>query len=139
GAVKDINHRLIIKKPVSIFGSNLYKKLRKNFPGSLSNQQFILPTIDSKLRYDFEHWAKINSINLDIIAETQDVSLKKLMAIDGLGLIPAAPYNVQKEVLAGQLIEVGSLPGLQDELYLVSANRKISNPVANILMKTFSV
>ena len=50
----------------------------------------VLPTYDSKLRQDLDHWAKLNKIELNIIIESQDISVKKLMATSELGLIPTA-------------------------------------------------
>lgn len=136
---KNLVHRSVVKKPVSIFGSPRFKNLRKDFPESVSGQKFVVPTFDSKLRHDIEHWAKQNQIKMDIIAETQDISLKKMLAVDGIGLIPAAAHNVAQQVASGELIEMGTLKGISDELFLVAAERKIANPIAAKLFKTFSV
>jgi len=136
---KNLVHRSVVKKPVSIFGSSRFKNLRKDFPDSVSGQKFVVPTFDSKLRHDIEHWAKQNQIKMDIIAETQDISLKKMLAGEGIGLIPAAPHNVAQQVESGELIEVGPLKGVFEELFLIAAERKIANPIAAKLFKTFSV
>jgi LysR family transcriptional activator of nhaA len=136
---KPLIHRLVVKRPTSIFGAPGFKSLRRNFPGSLCGKQFIFPTFDSKLRHSVEQWLQLNSINADIIAETQDISVRNLMAIEGLGLIPSAPFNVERHVKAGTLIEIGSLQGVSEELFLVSAQRKIANPIASRLMREFSV
>ncbi len=136
---KGIVHRLIVKKPVGIYGAPKFKGLRKDFPKSLSGQQMIMPTYDSKLRYDLEHWSKTRSIMFDVIADTQDIGIKKLMAIEGLGLIPAAAHTVTRQVLNGELLEIGRLEGVSEELFLISGNRKRSNPFASQLMKTFAI
>jgi LysR family transcriptional activator of nhaA len=96
-----------------------------------------LPTFDSKLRQDIEHWASINQVTMDVVAETQDISLKKLMAIDGLGLIPAANHSVFRQIADGELIEIAPLKGVTEELFLISAKRKIANPIAASLMEKF--
>lgn len=137
--VKNLNYRSVVKKPVSIFGSPQFKNLRRDFPESVSGQRFVVPTFDSKLRHDIEHWSKENQITMDIIAETQDISLKKMLAVEGIGLIPAAPHNVLPQVESGELIEFGPLKGVFEELFLVSAERKIANPIAVKLIKSFSV
>lgn len=138
-AAKGLVHKLIVKKPVSVYGAPKFKHLRKKFPESIQGQQFVLPTYDSKLRYDLEHWSKLNGIMFDVIAETQDVGLKKLMAIEGMALIPAASHTVNRQILAGELIEIGKISGIQEELYLVMAQRKRANPVAAAILKTFSL
>lgn len=138
-ATKDLHHKVLSKQPLSIYGSPRFKALRKNFPLSLTERPFVLPTYDSQMRYDLEHWFKFNEIQVDTIAETQDTSLKKLIAINHMAMIPAAPHTVKNQVKAGELIEIGKLDTVFEELFLISINRKITNPIAAALMKTFHV
>jgi LysR family transcriptional activator of nhaA len=137
--VKGLVHRVISDRVVSVFGAASFKILRKGFPESLQGQPFIMPTYDSKMRYDLDHWLRTRAIKVDAVAESQDIGLKKLMAIDGLGLIPAATHTVNRQILNGELFEIGKLTSMNEELYLVSAQRKIENPIAKILFKAFSV
>ncbi len=99
----------------------------------------ILPTYDSKLRYDIDHWAKVHGIELNVIVEGQDIATKKLMAIEGLGILPTATHTVTRQVLSGELLEIGQLQGVHEELFLITANRKIENPIAAKLMSSFTV
>lgn len=134
---KNFSYRSILKKPVSIFGSKKFKPLKNKFPSSLSGESFILPTHDSKLRQDFEHWAQTHNLSLDIVAETQDISLKTLMASEGMGLIPVSYHSVQNLLPAEDLIEIGRLNEVYEETFLISAQRKIKNPLASRLLKDF--
>ena len=134
---KGLFHRLLTKKNIGIYAAPSFKFLRKNFPSSIAGQPMILPNYDSKLRADLEHWSKTKDIHLNVIAESQDIAVKKLMAVDGLGLIPAATHTVTRQVLTGELIELGVLQGIHEELYLLTAGRKIENPIAAKLMKSF--
>ncbi len=136
---KGILHRLLAKRNIGIYGAPKFKALRRGFPNSISGQPIILPTYDSKLRYDIEHWSNTTKIALNTIAESQDIAVKKMMAVGELGLIPAAKHAVTRQVLAGELVEIGQLQGLYEELYLVRAGRKIENPVAAKLFQSFSV
>lgn len=137
--IKGLVHRVISNQSVSIFGAQKFKPLRKNFPESIEGQPFIMPTYDSQLRYDLEHWLKTRSIKVDSVAESQDIGLKKLMAVDGLGLIPAAAHTVNRQVLSGELFEIGKLTSLHEKLFLVSAQRKVENHVARALFKSFEL
>lgn len=136
---KGLQPRLISKKNVWIYGAPKFKFLRKDFPLSISGQPIVLPTYDSRLRQDIDHWAKLNQIELNIIVESQDVSMKKLMATEGLGLIAAATHTVTRKLLSGDLVEIGPLQGVHEELYLVTTQRKIENPIASELSKSFIV
>jgi LysR family transcriptional activator of nhaA len=138
-ATKGLYHKVLSKKPVSIYGSPKFKSLRKNFPQSIIDKPIVLPTYDSQMRYDLEHWFNVNQIRVDVVAETQDTALKKLMAGSDMAMIPAASHTVTRQVYKGELIEIGPLKTVFEELYLVSAHRKITNPIASALMKEFSL
>ena len=136
---KGIFPKSISKRNVAFYGVRKFKSLRKGFPQSISGQPLVLPTYDSKLRYDLDHWSKIHQIELNIITESQDIAVRKLMAVEELGLMPTASHSVMKQVLDGELIEIGRLQGVYEELYLLSAHRKIPNAIAAKLMETFLV
>lgn len=136
---KGLSHRLLTKKNIGIYAAPRFKSLRKGFPKSISGQPIILPTYDSKLRYDLDHLSKTQNISFNVISESQDIAVKKLMAVSEMGLIPAATHTVTRQILAGELIELGQLQGIHEELYLVTASRKLENPVAAQLFKSFSV
>lgn len=132
-------HRTVTQNPVAIFASSTYKNIRKNFPASISQQPLILPTYDSKLRYDIDHWARSNDIELNIAVESQDIAVKKLLAVEGTGLMITSTHSVQRQILSGELIEIGKLEGVKEELFLMTADRKIKNSIAAHLMKAFKI
>jgi len=132
-------HKSITKKNVAFFGSAQYKGLRRGFPKSISGEPMLLPTYDSQLRYDLDHWAKLNEVELNLIVESQDIGVKKLMAVAGLGLMPTATHTVTGQVLSAQLIEIGKLKGVYEELFLLSVKRKVPNVIASKLLESFSV
>lgn len=136
---RSLFHRVIAKKSVAIYGTSKYKELKKNFPHSISGKPFILPTYDSKLRYDLDHWAKANNVEFDIVVESQDIAVKKILAASGIGLIPTVTHSVTKLAPEGDLIKIGQLEGVEEQLLLVSAQRKIANPLAAALMKNYSI
>lgn len=138
-ATNGLYHKMISKKTVGIYGSPKFKKLRKNFPQSLDGQPFVLPTYDSQMRYDLEHWLKINNLVIDVLAETQDTALKKLMAVNDMAMIPAASHTVHRQLLTKELVFIGELTNVTEEMFLISSQRKIANPIAAELMKTFTL
>lgn len=129
----------ITKKNVAFYAAPKFRSLRKGFPKSISGQPMILPTYDSRLRQDLDHWAKLNKIELNIVIESQDISVKKLMAINEMGLIATATHTVTGQILRGELVEIGQLQGVYEELFLVSAQRKIENLIASKLKDSFIV
>lgn len=127
----------IAKVPVSFCGAPRFKSLKATFPASLTNAPIILPTVHSKLRDDVEHYFRTAEMTLDVVAETQDTSLQKLMAAEGIGIIPIPTFAIEDHIKAGSLIVLGQLPGVFEEFYLVAASRKIENPISSQIMKSF--
>lgn len=136
---KGLSPKMITRKNVAFYGGPKFRHLRKDFPSSISQVPVILPTYDSKTRYDLDHWARMQNIEFNIIAEGQDIAMKKLMAVNELGIIPTATHTVTRQVLTGELIEIGKLQGVHEELFLLTAQRKIVNQIAQKLVATFRV
>lgn len=136
---KGLYPKSITKRNVAIYGAPKFKSLRKGFPKTISGEPMIFPTYDSKLRQDLDHWAKIHKIELNIVIESQDISIKKLMATNEMGLIATASHTVTGQILRGELIEIGQLRGVYEELFLVTAQRKMENSIAAKLSDNFTV
>lgn len=124
------------KLPVSVYASKKFRELKQNFPRSLDGKPFVFPTTHSKLRHDLNHYFKLHGIQTLSVAETQDTSLQKLLAENGVGL---APFSEVKGVKEANLIRLGRLANIYEEIWLVSAQRKLANPIAAKLMNSFSL
>jgi LysR family transcriptional activator of nhaA len=96
-----------------------------------------MPTVDSKIRSDLENTFRLAGIQIDVVAETQDTATQKLMGAAGLGLIPISRTAAHECLRRRELVEIGRMPGLNEDLFLISATRKIENPVSSALMRTF--
>lgn len=127
----------LAKLPLIVCGSPKFADLKNKFPQSLQGKPFIFPTIHSRVRNEIEHYFESEKIRVDMIAETQDNSLLKALAIDNKGLIVIAESAVQANLKSGSLIKIGDLGKKYEELWLISAHRKIQNPIAAFLVKEF--
>jgi len=132
-----VHARSIAKLPVAVFGAPKYAHLRKGFPRSLEGQPFVMPTSHSKLRHDLDHYFAVNKMRVVPVAETQDTSVQKLLGIEGYGLIPLPEFTTRDLIGAKKLVKVGTLPDVKEEFWLISAERKIENPIAARIMKSF--
>lgn len=128
--------RSVAKLPVSVYAAGRFKGLRTGFPESMAGKPFVLPTAHSKLRHDLNHFFKIHGLRVTAAAETQDTSLQRLLAENGVGL---APLSEVPGVSADGLVRLGRLRGVHEEIWLISADRKIENPVAAKLMRGFAI
>jgi LysR family transcriptional regulator, transcriptional activator of nhaA len=130
---KVFSYKSITKSPLHIYGSKQFKNLKNNFPQSLNNQPIILPTHDSKIRQELEHWSKTNNITFSTVAEAQDVSLKTLLAQEGLGVIPTTQRSVESLIKNKLIFDLGRLQGVSEEIFIITALRKMKNPIANAI------
>lgn len=126
----------VAKLPVSVYGGKKFQNLKRDFPNSLNGKPFVYPTAHSKLRHDLNHYFKLHGIQAVPVAETQDTSLQKLLAEHGVGL---APFSEVKGVKEPGLIRLGRLQDVYEEIWLISAQRKLENPIASKLMNSFSL
>ena len=134
---KNVFAKSLGKLDVVICGAPEFKSLKKNFPQSLEGQPLIFPTAHSKLRKDVENFLSAHRIRVEPKGETQDSSLQKLLGQEGVGLIPIARLAAEDLIKEKKLVVLGELPGVFEEIWLASAERKIGNPVAAKLMKAF--
>jgi LysR family transcriptional regulator, transcriptional activator of nhaA len=139
GHTKKYFSKHLAKFPISIFSTPKFKSLKRKFPSSLQNQPFIMPSLHSKLRHDLNHFFQINNITVDVVIETQDTSIQKLLGNEGMGLIPLPDFAGKELVKEGKLIKIGTLQGVMEDFWLVSSPRKIPNPIAVTLMKSFKL
>lgn len=130
--------RSLAKVPIAIFAAPKYKKLIKGFPESISGEAMILPTYHSKVRQDVDHFFQLNSIHYHVLAEIQDTSVQKILAVDGEGLLPLPEFSVKQLVYEKKLIKIGELKGVYEEFWMIGAKRTIENPVASELLKNFN-
>lgn len=131
--------RSLARLPVLVVGAPRFKALRRGFPRSLAGQPFVMPTSHSKLRHDVGHFLDTQGIRADVVAETQDTSLQKILGTRGIGLLPLSAPAAHGLVKKGELIEIGALEGVTEEIFLVAANRKIENPIASQLLRRFAL
>lgn len=127
----------IAKMPVAICGAGKFTKLRRDFPQSIKDQPMILPSLQSKLRHDVQDYFKLRDIHINIKAEVQDSSLQKLMGSHGDGLIPIALPAASEAIKNKELVIIGTMEDVYEELWLIAGQRRIQNPVAAAIMKDF--
>ena len=131
--------RSIAKMPVVVCGTRKFAHLKRDFPASLEGAPFVLPTAHNRLRQDIDHYLKLQGQRLDVIVEVQDTALQKLLAAHGAGVTVIAEPAAKEMIENKELILLGALPGVFEELWLIAGERKIANPVAAKLMKSFSL
>lgn len=123
--------------PLWIVGAPQFKNLRRQFPKSLDGQPFVIPTSESRVRQEFENFVSHAEFHPQLIAEAQDIMIQKLMAVKGMGLTIAPEYAVRDYIANKELVLIGPLPSVFEDLFLIAAQRRVKNPIVDHLMKSF--
>jgi len=131
--------RNVARMPVAICASAKFAGLKRGFPDSLKGQPFVMPATQSRLRHDVDHFLKLNEIQVNVVAEVQDTSLQKLMGTHGDGVIPIALPAAEELIANKELMNIGMLQDVHEELWLIAAQRRIQNPAAAAIMKDFRI
>lgn len=129
--------RRLARLPLWVVGGKPFLGLRDGFPKTLHRQPFVVPTGDSHVRHELENFCKKNELRPDFVVEAQDLMVQKLLALKHVGLSVMPEFAVADYLAKKELYKIGKLPGLFEELYLISASRKIENPAAAQLMRRF--
>ena len=128
----------ILASPVVLAGSKKFLALKDAPLSGFKDVPFILPTPGVALRQIMEHHFSKWDVNLNVVGEAEDTIIQKNMAIAGNGVVPIMKSAITSYVKTKQLYILKELTGIQDEVWLVSAKRKMANPIANDLITKFS-
>jgi LysR family transcriptional activator of nhaA len=124
---------------IKAYASNKFSHLRDSFPDSLDLQPLILPTKHSKLRYDLEHYFYTKKIHHKTLFEVQDSSVKKMIALNGKGIVFLPEFAAQVYVDDGRLVCLGELEGVLEDYWLVTKKRTFKLEITESIMKNFRI
>lgn len=110
----------------------LAARLRRNFPGSLDQMPFLLPTERSPNRRILENWFMEHGITPQVVGEFDDSGLLK--AFGDLGVF-AAPAAIEKEVVRQCKVKViGKAGSARAKFFALSMERRIRHPAVIQIM-----
>jgi LysR family transcriptional activator of nhaA len=120
---------LLGESDVVIVGTDaLARKYAPDFPASLVDAPFLLPTENSVLRRQMDQWFSERDVMPQILGEFADSALLKIAGSRGVGLF-AVPASIQADVEALYGVRfVGLAEGVREQFYAVSVERKIKHP-----------
>lgn len=127
-SIKAFNH-LLGECGTSIMAQkNLASRFRKEFPASLDQAPFLLPTDNTALRRSLDQWFQSEGLRPKIQAEFDDSALLLVFGQDGLGLVPA-PTAIEDSVADQYELQlVGRIDAVRERFYAISVERKIRHP-----------
>lgn len=131
----DLECHKIFRDQICAFSSKKFQNVQKSFPKSLEGQPCIFPTHHSKLREDLEAFFFRKKLTPRLLGETQDTSVQKLLACKGDGIVFLPEFSTKELVKERKLINLGALPRVFSEYFLISKKRKLNHFPVDLLQK----
>lgn len=122
---------------VAFFAARALKPavLRRQFPASLAGVPLLLPRDGVALRGQLLAWLADQGVQPQIGGEFQDSALMKVFGQAGVGVF-AAPAAIADAVISQYDVEeIGRTASLQERYYVVSVERRITNPAVAALTR----
>lgn len=108
-------------------------RYKADFPASLNGAPLLLPTRHHALRPRIDRWLENADVRPKIVGEFEDSALLTTFGRAGLGLFPA-PIALAAQIRDQLGAEpVGAMPGVSEEIFAISSERKIRHPAVEAL------
>jgi LysR family transcriptional activator of nhaA len=133
-ALKVFSHQLFESEMLVVGAPELADQYGKDFPGNLNGAPFLLPTRNNALRGKIDEWFVQHQVKPDVVGEFEDNALLNTFGRRGLGLFfaPAAlALEIEEQFGA---VEVGAVPGVREQFYVISNERKIKHPAVEAIL-----
>ncbi len=121
---------LVHQQAVSLVGNPQSGRGKLKFPDCMKSMPVMLPSSQSNIRVTFDQLMAQYEIEPNIVAESDDMSMLRLLAGSrpGLTLVPAVV--VRHELETGALVERCRIPEIQERFYAITRERRFPNPLA---------
>jgi LysR family transcriptional activator of nhaA len=105
------------------------------FPDDLRHEPILLPGLESQVRVAFDLVLEMAGVHPQILAEVDDMAMLRLMAREAncLSLVP--PIVVRDELEAGSLVQLCSVPGVDESFYAITRKRRFPNALVTELIE----
>ena len=126
--------RVLARQPVAIIGS-AGMDLSAKFDDSYRQQRWVLPYGENPLRAAFDAFAAQYQLQPEIVAESDDMAMLRLLTRD-IGALAVMPEVVVKDELdKGELKSYMLLPNVYENFYAVTVNRRVVHPKLGMLLR----
>jgi LysR family transcriptional activator of nhaA len=125
--VRAFNH-LLGECGVTFCGiASLIAAYRDDFPNSLDDAPFLLPTDNTTLRRALDHWFEAEGIRPCVMGKFEDSALLKVFGQQGMGLF-AVPTIFETEVQQQYGVDLGRVESIRERFYALTVNRRLRHP-----------
>lgn len=106
----------------------LVAKHQDEFPQSLDDAPFLLPTDNTTMRRALDHWFESEGLRPRVVGEFEDSALLKVFGQQGLGLF-VVPTIIEDEVQRQYGVDIlGRAEPIRERFYALTVNRRLRHP-----------
>ena len=105
------------------------RRRRFRFPQDAERSAFLLPGPNSAIRAAFDALAAKLELRIEVRAEVDDMAMLRLLArdVDAIAVVP--PVVVRDELEAKHLVDLGPVPGVREDFYAITSERRFPHPL----------
>jgi LysR family transcriptional activator of nhaA len=133
-SIRAYNHPLGKCKEMWMATPALAKTLRRGFPRSLDGVPMLLPTSDTAIRRELDHWLERQGVRPLLIGEFEDYAMLREFARAGHGFAPVPAVLEEQFRKEYQFARIGIAQGVAAQFYAISIERRIAHPATAALL-----
>ena len=134
--VRVYNHLLGASSTTMFATAKTAAKLRRGFPRSLDGASMLMPARGTAVRQSLDDWLDRSGIHPRPIADFEDSALMKAFGRETAAVFPA-PTVIADDVCALYGVRpIGTVPGVREEYYVLSVERRLSHPAVLTMTNT---
>lgn len=129
GISRGLQNHLVGESGLSFMGiAELAEVARADFPRSLEDVPLLLPTSNTTVRQQLDHWLADQGLRPRVAAEIEDSAQMKAFGAEGIGVFPT-PTTIQDIVRSRYgVIEAGRTAEVKARFYAVAVDRRMRHP-----------
>ena len=124
----------IDQQSVCLVGRPRPRGRRFRVPADVDNARFVVPGPSSDIRSQFDLWCEKNHVQINIVAEVDDMAMLRLLARDSDAITVLPEVVVQDELREGRLQRYCSVPGVFENFYAITAFRRSPSSLVQTLI-----
>ena len=126
--------QLLARQPVSVVGPPGIIT-SKRFSNQFKEQRWVLPLADSPIRAGFDSFCAQRQFTPDVVAESNDMAMLRLLARDTRALAVMPSVVVKDELSDGRLVHLMKVPNLYENFYAVTVRRQFPASIVSELLQ----
>ena len=132
-----LQSQLLARQPVSIIGPPGLTLTKSNFSKRYQKFQWVLPAQETPIRSAFNSFCAQHQFKPNIVAESDDMAMLRLLARDS-GALAVLPSVVVKDELAEKTLKnYMHLPNIFENFYAITIKRQYNHQLTNTLLSAY--